>query len=135
MRDQVVDRTTAENDFNRFVEAMDLRLDRETMDQNERRDINEDIDVIIWEIMHGILTVNDDGALVLHPKKHDPITFHEPSASAMAAMDRLKEHQKIGQMYALIAGICDAAPSVIKHKLTGHEFDTCTRVYMLFFVK
>lgn len=135
MRDIVVDKTTAENDFNRFVESMDLRLDRETMDQNERRDINEDVEVIIWEIMHGILSVDEDGKIVLHPKKHDPITFDTPMASTLAAMDRLKEHQKIGQTYAMIAGICDAPASAIKHKLTGHEYDSCQRIFNLFFAK
>lgn len=135
MNEPLVDRETATADFDRFVEAMDLRLYRETMDQNERRDVNDDIDVLIWEIMHGILTVNDDGEIVLHPKKHDPITFRAPMASGMAAMDRLKEHQKIGQMYALVAEICDAPASAIKHRLTQHEFDTCVRIYGLFFVK
>ena len=136
MRQQVVDRETAQNDFNRFVEAMDLRLDRETMDKNDRRDIDDDIDVIIWEIMYGILSVNDEGAIVLHSKKYDKdITFHEPSPAHMAAMDRQKEHQKMAQMYSLIPGVCDAPASVIKHQLTQHEFDSCSRIYSLFFVK
>jgi hypothetical protein len=130
-----VDRKTAETDFNRFKEAMRLRLDRETMDSNERRDVNDDVDIIIDEIMRGILSVDDDGRLVLHPIDRDPITFSRPKAAALAAIDRQKEHQKIGQGFALASEFCDVAPSVLKHQLWQDEFDTVQRITGLFFVK
>jgi len=129
-----IDRPTAENEFNRFKEAMRLRLNREGMDENDRRDVNEDVEIIIGEIMAGRVSIDDDGRATLHLAEGDPLTFNKPNGRAVAVIDKKKESHKVGQQYAVIGAITNTAPSVIAG-LDWADIDVCASIIGLFFVR
>jgi len=132
--EEIINKETAEAEFNRFKKAMRLRLDREGMDENEAKDVKEDIAVLVEEIMAGRLSINDEGQAVVHPEGKDPLTFRKPSGRDVAVIDRKKEAHKVGQQFAIIGSLCDKAPSVIQ-QMDWDDIDICARIVGLFFVK
>jgi len=125
----------ATQEFQRFKAEMRLHLDREGMDENERRDVNEDVEILIGEIMAGRVSINDEGQAVVHPEGGgDPLVFHKPNGRAVAVIDKKKEAHKVGQQFAIIGALCDTAPSVIQ-QMNWDDIDNCARIVGLFFVK
>jgi hypothetical protein len=101
-----VDRETAENEFERWAEAMDLDLDFDGMDENERRDTESDRRLVIRAIQNGSVIIDEEGALLYTPRKRQldqPIKFSEPSGAALLVMDKKKKHAEIGKLYASLA--------------------------------
>lgn len=134
MSEEKITKEMAEAEFERFKKAMRLRLDREGMDENEAKDVKEDIAVLVEEIMAGRLAINDEGQAVVYPEGKDPLTFRKPTGRDVAVIDKKKEAHKVGQQYAIIGALCDTAPSFIQ-QLAWDDIDICARIIGLFFVK
>jgi len=129
-----VTREIAVEDFERFKDAMRLRLDREGMDENERKDVREDIEILTLEIMAGRAIVNENDQVVYYPEDCDPLTFIKPKGGNVAVIDKKKDSQKVGQAYALIGAFTGVAPSKIG-AMDWADIDICMSIVSLFFVK
>ena len=88
--ENAIDRETAENEFDRWVEAMSLDLDQVDFDENDRRDIQIDKERIIRSIQKGKIEINDDGLIVYTPEGGRPLTFHRPKGADLTVMDKKK---------------------------------------------
>lgn len=135
MSEEKINRQVAEEEFERFKSFMRLRLDREGMDENERRDVNEDVQILIEEIMAGRLSIDDDGHPIVHPGEGFPdLVFSKPTGRSVAVIDKKKEAHKVAQQFALIAELCGTAPSIIQ-RMDWDTIDICARIVGLFFVR
>ena len=59
----------AESEFGRFIDSMDLDLNTDGMDDDEKKDLSLQKGRVISAIMNGSLVVNDDGDPVFTPQR------------------------------------------------------------------
>ena len=129
-------REFAEAEFARFVDLMDLDIDEATLDDEDKKGLFENKRRIINALMAGSLVVNDKGEPIFTPARvgsssHHPITFHEPSGSAVMEMDRKKDGHDIGKMVAVMANVTATNPA----KFAGLKYadlKVCMAIMMLY---
>ena len=129
-----IDKETAIAEFDRFKSAMRLRLDREGMDENDRRDVRDDIEILIGEIMEGRLVIDDEGRPVYQLYEGEALTFKRPKGGSIAVIDRKKEAHKIAQLQAIIGELCGKPVSFIQ-AMDWADIDICAIIVGLFFVR
>lgn len=129
-----IDKETATAEFDRFKSSMRLRLDREGMDENDRRDVKDDIEILINEIMEGRLVIDDEGRPVYQPLEGEALTFKRPKGGQIAVIDKKKEAHKIAQLQAIIGALCDKPASQIA-AMDWADIDICAIIVGLFFVR
>lgn len=98
----------AEQEFERFADAMDLDVDTSTMDDDDRKGFEQQKGRIVSAICSGSLVINDNGEPVFTPQRSKdagPITFQEPDGAALMAMDRKKKSEDIGKLYATMGAM------------------------------
>jgi hypothetical protein len=95
------DRQTAENEFDRWCEAMRIDMDMDGLDANDARDKALDKRTFVKAMMEGRLIVDEEGRAVFTPEGDDakPLTFYKAKGSALAAMDKAKKTEDIGKIY------------------------------------
>lgn len=129
-----VDAESAEHEFNKFVEAMDLDVDIEHMDAQDLTEFEKTKRRILKAIQSGQITVNSDGELTMIPIRSDmsePIHFYEPTGATFVEMDRKKDGQNVGKMHNVIASMTKKNPGYIA-KLKGSDYKLCTAIAALF---
>lgn len=134
MVDDVIDRATAEAEFNRFVDLMDLDMTDAGTDPEEKADKEGARDKIVTSIMRGALVINDDGEPVFTPVRSGdvvPITFHEPTGASLMAMDRVKKNADIKKTYSVLAEITKQNPQLFSALKMG-DLKVCLAVLTLF---
>ena len=106
-KDIIVAADVAESEFVRFVDSMDLDINTDGMDDDEKKDLSLHKGRFISAIINGSLVINDEGEPVFTPQRgeHDALTFHEPTGAALMAMDRKKQSEEIGKMYVVAAAM------------------------------
>lgn len=114
MEDKII-REVAEQEFDRFADAMDLDLDTVGMDAEDLASMNKQKNRIIKAVMKGDLIFNDDGEAVYTPqhkrsKRKDPITFHERTGASLMAMDNKKKGHDVAKTYAILGDMCGIEP-------------------------
>ena len=132
----VVGLDVAEAEFDRFAEAMDLRVDEAAMDEETKADFKQHKDRFIQAVCAGQLAVNDDGEPVYKLKipvgDTSALTFHEPEgAHYMAMSDGKKKRGDMAQMYALLAAQCGVHINVFS-KMKNRDLKMCTSMAALF---
>lgn len=125
----------AEQDFDRFVEAMDLDLDPAAMDEEDLTAFNKQRSKILRAIERGHLVVNEKGEAVYTPfntrsKVRDPLTFHERTGASLMAMDGKKKNQEVAKTYAVLADMCKVHPNVFAG-LVGTDVKVCEALFAL----
>ncbi|ARB06255.1 hypothetical protein SppYZU01_18 [Shewanella phage SppYZU01] len=133
MSDKVA-KEVAEQEFQRFVDAMDLDVDPADMDEDDKKGFQQQKDRVIAAIQSGALVVNDKGEPVYTPqrtKDADTITFHEPTGASLMAMDRKKKSEDIGKLYAAMGDMTGAHPSTFA-KMKMADLKVCMAVTTLF---
>ena len=70
-----VDAATAELEFERFVECMDLDVNEKTMTDEDRVDFQSLKDLFVKNVKSGKITVNDDGEPTVHFQKTEGSRF------------------------------------------------------------
>lgn len=129
---QKVDRETAELEFERFVEAMDLDLDPAEMDEEDRKGLDIQKGKILSAIMAGSLVINEDGEPVFTPAvEGDQIKFPEPTGAAFMAMDRKKKTEDMGKLFAMMAAITGTHASTFA-KMKNRDLKVCIAITTLF---
>jgi hypothetical protein len=130
-----INKETAEIEFDKFVECMDLDVDTVDMDAEDLTAFNKQKSRIIRAIMRGQLIFNDNGEAVYTPSnkrsKHtDPITFRERSGASLMAMDGKKKGHDVRKTYAVMADMCGIHQNVFAG-LVGSDVKTCEALFAL----
>ncbi len=135
MSENIVDSATAENEFNRFVDLMDLDFNSDDMDAEDLTSFNKTKRRLIKAIERGSLIINDNGEAVYTPvnektKHKEAITFHERTGSALMAMDSKKKNEDVKKTYAVMAEMCKLSPAVFA-SMVGIDIKICESIFML----
>lgn len=130
-----IDKATAEKEFDRFVDMMDLDLDTADMDVEDLTAFKKQKSRIVRAIERGALIVNDDGEAVYTPcnrksKHSDAITFHERTGASLMAMDTKKKNHDVAKTYAVMGDMCNVHQSVFAG-LVGNDVKVCEALFAL----
>ena len=125
----------AEQDFDRFVEEMDLDLDTSEMDAEDLTAFNKQKSRVIRAIERGHLIINDKGEAEYTPfkdrsKHKDAIVFHERTGASLMAMDGKKKNHDVAKTYAVMADMCKVHQNVFAG-LVGSDVKTCEALFAL----
>lgn len=130
-----VDIDSANAEFDRFVECMDLDLDTSAMDSEDFTQFNKLKSKIIRAVMKGSLIFNDNGEAIYQPqnkrsKYQEPITFHERSGASLMAMDGKKKNHDVSKTYAVMGEMCRVHQKVFAG-LVGVDVKICEALFAL----
>ena len=103
-----IDTDTAEAEFNRFLESMDLEINPDSFSKEDAESFNTQKGRIIRAIQKGSLVINEGGEPVFTPQRSsntNPITFYEPEGSSLMAMDTKGQNAQVGKMYSVMAAM------------------------------
>lgn len=124
----------AEQEFNRFVEAMDLDVDPADMDEDDKKGFEQQRDRVVSAIQFGSLVISDSGEPVFTPQRSkdiDQITFHEPTGASLMAMDRKKKTEDVGKLYAAMGDMTKTHAGVFS-KMKMADLKVCMAITTLF---
>lgn len=101
----VVATEVAEQEFERFIDAMDLDGDVAGMAEADEKAFAGHRKIIVRAIGGGHLVVNENGEPVYTPRAGvtEPITFFEPTGSSLMAMDSTREGKSMTKMFATMS--------------------------------
>lgn len=133
MDESRVDKQTAENEFERWCEAMRIDMDTDGLDANDARDKALDKRTFVKAMMDGRLVVDEEGRAVFTPEGEGakPITFYKAKGSALVAMDKAKKTEDIGKVYKAMGEIAQVAP-VTFSKMDYADVKICMAIVTLF---
>jgi hypothetical protein len=107
MSEPKISKEMAEQEFDRFLEAMDIEADPVDMDEDDKKGFKQQKSRLVAAIMSGSAIIDDLGQPVFTPKRSGedgpPITFYEPTGASIMAMDRKKKAEDVGKLYATMA--------------------------------
>lgn len=100
----------AEQEFDRFAEAMDIETDVTQMTEETEEMFTASRNKFIKAIVKGKLVVNENGEPVYTPVRSSntsPITFKEPDGAALItnSRGRKKADDGVGQMYQIMGSM------------------------------
>jgi hypothetical protein len=135
MTENKVNLEVAEQEFEKWADAMDLDLDTSGMDAEDLTGYNKQKKRIIKAIMRGHLVFNENDEAVYTPHRpqtqhKDPITFHERSGASIMAMDGKKKGSDISKMYAVLADMCKVHPKIFA-MMYGEDIKVCEALFAL----
>lgn len=128
---EVVDYASAESEFFRFGEAMDLDFSAERLEEEDLKAFKETKANFIKAIQAGKLTVDDQGQPVLTCSDGSTLTFREPKGADFMQMDKRRTQEQIGKVYTMIASIC-GVPVTEVGKLPNRDIKVAQTVIVLF---
>ena len=133
--EQKIDAETAQVEFDRFTDSMDLDFDTGLMDSEDLTAFTKQKTRILLAIQGGSLVINDNGEAVYTPSrpgsKHtEAITFHERTGASLMAMDGKKKNHDVAKTYAVMADMCRVHPSVFAG-LVGTDVKVCEALFAL----
>ena len=123
----------AESEFQRFCDEMDLDVDTEVMDAEDKTAFEKIKRRIIKAMQSGALVINENGEAVYTPQRSDytdPITFHERTGNSALAMDGKKKNEDARKTYAVMGDICKVHPGIFS-KLRGTDIKICEGIFTL----
>lgn len=125
----------AEADFARFVDLMDLDVDPDGMDDEDKMSFQDAKRKIIRAIKAGSLVVTEAGepryTTTAPGSEGKVILFAEPDGAAIAAMDSKKRGHDVGKMFACMAAITKQSPTLFG-KMKNRDIKICQAILALF---
>lgn len=129
---QVLDTETAEKEFGRFLEAMDLDVDPKGMDDEDKRTFEESKRRVVRALEQGQLVIDDKGQPVFTPSAGgNPITFYEPTGAALMAADQKRSGHNMAKMFATM-GDMTRTNAALFAKMVARDVKVCLAVALLF---
>lgn len=130
-----VDIETANTEFDRFADEMDLDLDVSAMDQEDLTSFNKMRNRLIRSMQRGDLVINESGEAVFTPsrpgsKYKEAITFHERTGASLMAMDGKKRGHDVAKTYAIMGDMCGIHPKSFA-MLAGSDIKICESIFAL----
>ena len=135
MNDVVIAAEVAEQEFDRFLELMDVDLDLAVMDAEDRTAAEKIRRLIVKQIVAGHLTVGDDGEPTYTPWRakstyKEPITFRERDGGTLTAQDGKKKNAEGAKTYAMMGSLTGLHPGTFS-KLKGTDIKVYKSIYTL----
>lgn len=124
-----------EQEFQRFIEAMDIDIDPADMDAEDIAELEKHKKRLYRALARGNLVINDNGEAVYtpaHPRSRykEPITFRERTGASLMAMDGKKKNHDVAKTYAVMADMCKVHQSVFAG-LVGSDVKVCEALFAL----
>ena len=129
-----IDKETAEREFDRFTEAMDLDMSLIGLSTEDKADLESARGMVVTAIGRGSLVINDAGEPVFTPQGSnatDPITFHEPTGASLMDMDKAKKTADIRKTYLVLGNLTGRDLSYYS-ALKMRDLKVCLAVLTLF---
>lgn len=131
----LVAQEVAEQEFERFADAMALDVDESFMDEEDRKGFRAQKRRFVKAVQDGSLVINDDGEAVYTPqnaksKYKEPIIFHERTGATLRATDGKKKNHDAERTYAMIADMCKIPASAFAG-MVGADIKTCEAIFIL----
>lgn len=123
----------AEQEFERFCEAMDLETDLETMgDEEDIKAYKRERATVIRAVCAGRLEFDDATAEpVFYPSKGEPLRFREPTGASFQAMEGKKRNAHVTQLYATMADITGQTTKTFS-LMPNRDLKVCRALTLLF---
>lgn len=99
----VLDRESAEAEFDRFVDSMNIDMDVTGIDENDKRDLLKDRAVVLRSLQKGTLVIDDSGFPIFTTMENEEIHFRYMTGQMLSAMDYAKKDHSVGKMYKSMA--------------------------------
>ena len=128
-----VDAETAADDFERFARAARIKMDR-VRNVNDRKDLEEDRQFFIEEVMDGRIVVDNEGIVTVKTDSEDLPEVRFPrrvNAMALVAQDRRKEGENMEKLVQMISAATKAPAGKLK-LLDAPDFKNVGLVFSLF---
>lgn len=129
-----IDAETAEAEFERFADAMDLDLDQDDMDDEDTADFKKFKRIFMRALRRGFLIINENGEPVYTPRLGDfqkPLVFSEPEGSVYMSMDNKKKNHNVKKLYGAMAEM--TGTSIITFtKMKNRDRNVCEAIMMFF---
>lgn len=131
--DKLINEQVAKEEFDRWVDAMDLDLDTAVMDAEDLTAFNKQKRRILRALERGSLVISEAGEAVYTPRNpntrnRDPLTFHERTGASLMAMDGKKKGHEAAKTYAIMADICRTHPSTFAG-MAGEDVKVCEALF------
>lgn len=125
----------AQQEFNDFIDAMDIDFDKSVMDAEDKAGAEKLERRLLRAIRNGSLVFNDDGEAVYTPthsrsKHKDPITFRERTGATLKATDNKKKNTDAAKGYAMMGDITGLHSGVFS-SLVGIDIKVCESIFAL----
>ena len=131
---QKIDKETAELEFNRFIETMDLDMSLAGLSTEDKADLEDARGKVLTAIGRGSLVINDVGEPVFTPQGSGdvaPITFHEPTGASLMDMDKAKKSADIRKTYLILGNLSGLHMNAFS-ALKMRDLKVCLAVLTLF---
>ena len=129
-----IDKETAEREFFRFGDEMELDFNESEMNPEELETFTEIKAKMIKAQMNGSLVFNDVGEPIFTPRRSGdvkPLHFREPTGASLMAMDQKKQNQQVGKLQ-MVMGELSKRPPVTFAKLALADFKVCSAIVTCF---
>lgn len=129
-----LDLETAEAEFNRFADIMDLDVDPDTMTDEDKDSLSEHRRRLVKTLQNGALVINDLGEPVFTPRRSDnkePVNFYEPTGESLMSMDRKKKNADISKTFAILGSMTKTNPKRFSSMKYG-DLKVCSSILGLF---
>lgn len=133
MSDKKVATEVAEQEFDRFVEAMGLDVDPKDWTDEDKQSFKEAKRRVISAMESGSLTIDEDGQPVYKPQlgKTDPITFYEPTGADLMAIDQAKKGANVSATYKMLAAMTKTNAQLFAN-MKNRDLKVCQALQALF---
>lgn len=137
MSEEVVNRETAESDFDRFAEAWCLDTDTASMKDEDADSFKGLKRKLINAIAGGRLAVAEDGGVLIYQLQFPQtgglteLEMRVPPGAALVAFDKLKERQAIGKLNAYMGSMCEQNPAIFS-QMDGRDLKIVQAVATIF---
>ncbi len=136
--DELVGPEMVEEEFMRWVEAMDLDHDLSGMDDEDKKSLESQKRIMFRSMARGHLVVTEEGDLLFTPQATrdveepgKPIRFKEPKGGAFLAMDKKKKNHDVSKTHATLAEMT-GQPMGRYAKMASRNLRVCHAVVALF---
>jgi hypothetical protein len=135
MAGKVVATEVAEQEFARFLEAMDLveKCDSKNLDADDAKSFLDVKRIIVGAMETGHLVIDDKGQPVYTAKLDDagPIVFYEPDGAALMAIDQAKRGEDMKKAMRILSAMTKENPSRFA-KMKLRDLKVCQAIQNLF---
>ena len=130
-----VDEQTAEQEFDRFAEAMVLEVDESRMDEDEAKEFKPLKRTFIRAVQSGALVVNEDGEPELSLSKPvndiSTVRFREPKGADYMQADKSKKTESMKKFFMIMASMTDVPVNVYTN-MRKRDLKVCQAITGLF---
>lgn len=126
----------AEQEFNRFAEAMCIDINTGNMGEEDLESFIEHKRKIVTAISNGYLVINESGEPVYTPKRSDnkdAITFYEPTGADLAEQDKRAKGQDHTRLFTTMGSMTKTNASRFA-KMKMYDLKVCQAITVLFLV-